>query len=161
VAEDVSTLVANVVIAAGIFFVTGNSFASESVVGFWRASDDRNKLVSIIELYLVDSKLNGRIVSITNSRGERLTPVCERCKGDLNNKVIIGQRFISDLKRRDLKWVDGEVVDVRPGIGQGTVAHCELELVDGKVKLTGYVLFGLVRGTAIWDRVALNSKVER
>ncbi|MDD2179975.1 DUF2147 domain-containing protein [Acidovorax sp. D2M1] len=152
-----SPVIAKMVVSAFALLFTGNCLATESLIGFWRAVDDGNKLISIIELYLDEATLNGRIVSITDATGRQLNPICEKCSGDLKNKSLIGYRFIRKLRRHDERWVGGEVVDLRPGIGQGTVAQCEIELVDGKAQLLGYMFFGLVRGKATWERVASNA----
>ncbi len=97
--------------------------------------------------------LNGRILSVLDRDGNELNPVCERCRGTLKGKPVRGLTFIRGLKKSGAKWVDGNVVDLRPGLFQGVTASCEMELVGTKARLFGYQWSRLLSGESYWDKV--------
>lgn len=128
--------------------------ASEPLVGKWRAVDTANGDVqSIIELFVKDGTLNGRIVDILTRDGKKLDPLCAPCQGELKDAKVVGAIFLSGLKKDGNRWIDGKVVDLRPGPTQGITANCELDLVDGRAKLFGYLWFRFMGGTDYWQRV--------
>lgn len=131
-----------------------NAGAKEPLVGHWRAIDKSNgEIQSIIELFLNDDGLHGKILAVLTRDGEKLDPVCTRCEGALKDAKVVGAVFITGLRKEGGRWVGGRVVDLRPGPTQGVVANCELELVDGKAKLVGYLWFRFMSGTDYWQRV--------
>lgn len=130
-----------------------NVSANEPLVGKWRAVDQSNGGVqSIIELFLKDGILHGKIVDVLTKDGERLDPICARCQGELKNAKVVGSIFLSGLKKDGARWIDGKVVDLRPGSTQGVTASCELDLVGDRVKLFGYLWFRFMSGTDYWQR---------
>lgn len=129
--------------------------ANEPLVGKWRAIDQSNAGVqSIIELFVKDGMLHGRIVEVLTKDGEKLDPTCARCRGQLKDAKVVGAIFLSGLKKHGDRWIDGKVVDLRPGLTQGVVADCELELVDRRAKLFGFLWFRFLSGTDYWQRVS-------
>lgn len=105
-----------------------------------------------MEIIIKNEKLQGRVVRILDKQGREISPVCIKCQ-DVQN--VIGMVFIRDLKRAGTKWVDGRVVDLRPGLTQGFQARCEIEYVNGKLRLFGYKWEWSrewLNGTSYWDR---------
>ncbi len=146
------------VILAFVTALPSSVAASEPLVGKWRAIDKSNgEVQSIIELFVKDGNLHGRIVDILSRDGEKLDPICTRCQGELKDAKVVGAIFISGLKKDGNRWIDGKVVDLRPGPTQGITANCELELVDGRVKLSGYLWLRFMSGTDYWQRVPVEA----
>lgn len=136
--------------------------ASDLLIGKWRAIDKSNgEVQSIIELFVKDGNLHGRIADILSKDGEKLDPICTRCQGELKNAKVVGAIFISGLKKDGNRWIDGKVIDLRPGPTQGITANCELELVDGKVKLFGYLWLRFMSGTDYWQRVHVEASPQQ
>lgn len=113
----------------------------DPLLGLWRAVDERSGVRSTIELFLRDDQMFGKITSLKSKDGEDLNPVCESCRGELAGAKVIGAVFISGLRKNGNKWAGGKVVDLRPGALQGVIANCELEVVDGRAKMFGYLWF--------------------
>jgi uncharacterized protein (DUF2147 family) len=123
------------------------------ILGLWRAIDNNNAATtSVIELYLDGPLLNGRIFKLLDENGREISPICERCTGGQKGKPIVGMTFISGLKRTGTKWVDGKVVDLRPGALQGITANCEIENIGDKVRLYGYLGMRILGRESIWIR---------
>lgn len=139
---------------ASLLLFCRSAFAgNEPLVGEWRAVDVSNSdTVSIIELYVAGGVLNGRVLNVFDREGNELNPVCERCSGPLKDKPIRGMTFIRGLKKSGPKWVDGKVVDLRPGPFQGVTASCEIELVGTKARLFGYLWLRRLSGESFWDK---------
>lgn len=143
-----------VVVAFELFLVLSSAFSeNEPLVGVWRAVDDSGT-TSFIEIFMNNDQLHGRILNIFDESGSEINPVCERCKGVLKNKPVRGMTFIYGLKKENGKWVDGKVVDVRPGLFQGVTANCELELVGARAKIFGYLGVRYFSGLSFWDKVS-------
>ncbi|MBQ0935914.1 DUF2147 domain-containing protein [Ideonella paludis] len=126
--------------------------ASEPLAGRWLARDASSGVESTIELFLESDQMYGRIVSLRTQDGEVFDPICTGCKGALKDAKVVGAIFITGLRRSGDKWVGGKVVDLRPGPMQGTIANCEIELLQGRVKLFGYLWLRWLSGTDYWER---------
>lgn len=128
-----------------------SSFAqSESLIGTWRAVDKKGDIISTIEVYSEGDLLSARIVRIQDSNGKELSPLCEYCSEPFTGKAVVGMRFIWNRKQEGEKWIDGRVINLQQGIGQGVVASCELELVGKRAKILGR--WGPFFGTSFWER---------
>jgi hypothetical protein len=130
--------------------------ADEPLLGRWKAVDEGNSgAVTIIELYMDGGFMNGRVARVFDRYGNDINPVCERCFGELQNRPLIGATFIRGLRFNGAKWVDGKVIDLRPGLTQGVEASCEIEMVGSKAKLFGYRWRWArewLNGQAFWER---------
>jgi hypothetical protein len=134
--------------------VVNHVSAQESLVGHWTAPDAREPGVSsVVELYLRGSQLNGRIVLTRNAAGQEIHPVCEKCPGPLRGAPIKGMTFISGLTQQQLAWVDGQVMDLRPGLTQGMQASCEISLVNGRAVVLGYFMSRAWGQSSVWTRL--------
>lgn len=131
----------------------------ESLVGTWIAIDSiNNGNISTIELFMNGQFLNGRITKITDRDGNPLNPICEKCSGNLSKTPTIGVTFITQLRQDGNRWVDGKVVDLRPGLLQGVIASCEIEMIGARARIYGYLGLRLLGGESFWDRAATQMK---
>ncbi|TJY58910.1 DUF2147 domain-containing protein [Sinimarinibacterium sp. CAU 1509] len=128
--------------------------SSDPLVGYWRApAGDDSGRSSIVELFVRDGHLFGRIVRTEAADGSVLHPVCERCSEPLKGQPMQGMEFVRDLRKDGDAWVDGRVVDLRPGWTQGLTGICELRLVDGDhAELLGYRGLRAFGETSTWTR---------
>jgi len=129
--------------------------AGEPLVGYWRApAGDDSGRSSIVELFVRDDRLFGRIVRSEAADGSVMHPVCERCAEPLKGQPMQGMEFVRDLRKDGDAWVDGRVVDLRPGWTQGLTGICELRLVDSEhAELLGYRGLRAFGETSRWTRI--------
>jgi hypothetical protein len=149
-----STAVAAACVLASAVAVSTESQATP-MLGAWRATDPANEsLQTIVELFIVNDRLHGRLVQMLHN-GRPIDPICEMCPDGLQGKNVIGSIFISNLRKEsDVKWVDGKVIDLRAGKYQGWTVNCELELVDGRIRIFGYPwIFRAWGRSDYWERV--------
>jgi len=133
--------------------VATNLSAQESLVGFWVAHDEGTPGVSsVVELYVHDKQLIGRIVLTRNAEGQEIYPVCEKCSGRFRGSSIKGMTFISGLNPLNRDWVGGQVTDLRPGFTQGMVASCDISMVNGRAIVLGYFMSRAWGKSSVWSR---------
>jgi len=124
-----------------------------SAEGYWQTIDDKTgEIKSIVKVWVDDKNtLNGRIVKIFPKPGEDPDPVCDKCKGRLKDRKIIGMVFMWGFHREGDKWVAGEIVDPE----NGKQYHCQVYTRNqGKeLKVYGYIKFIVKIGrTQTWIR---------
>lgn len=124
-----------------LFLATMVSIHAESASpeGYWKTIDDETgEVKSIVKVWIDETAtLRGRIVKIFPKPDEDPDPVCDKCKGKLKDKKIIGMVFMWGFKRRGDQWVDGEIVDPE----NGKKYHCRVhtEKGGGELKVYGYI----------------------
>lgn len=144
-------------IAIMLFWMLSISFfpaQAQSVVGKWKTIDDETKKEkSIVEIYIQEGKLYGKIIQLFREPGEDPDPVCEECDKDDPRymKKVAGMVIMEGLeKSNDKEWEDGNILDPK----NGKVYGCNVELLsDDKLKLRGYIGFSLLGRTQYWYRV--------
>jgi uncharacterized protein (DUF2147 family) len=148
-------ILSQLTLTLAFLFAVPASHAADPLLGTWRAVDNSNGgTQSFIELYMNGDQMQGRIVAIKSSDGASLDPICSYCSGVLANKKVVGAVFISGLTKSGSKWTGGKVIDLRPGPTQGATANCELELINGKARIFGYLWFRVLGGSDYWDQVS-------
>jgi hypothetical protein len=131
-----------------------NAFAAtEFSLGKWSANDEaRPGVVSVVELFIRDQHLHGRILVTRNLDGQELQPVCEKCPGVLSGKPIKGMEFIKGLKLQKDSFVGGTVIDFRPGLTQGMQGSCDISINGDLAVFTGYWLVRQLGQSRVWVR---------
>lgn len=125
---------------------------AEAVLGRWIAYEASNSTTSVVELYLEQGLLAGRVLEVLDAHGQRIAPLCDRCAPPLAGRPIIGMRFLWGLRFSDGGWVGGRVLDLRPGLSQGAEANADLSLLDGELVLRAYVGLPLLGQSRVWRR---------
>jgi uncharacterized protein (DUF2147 family) len=124
-----------------IFTFASTIFAqvdNETILGNWKTIDDETgKPKSIVNLYLENGKLYGKIVKLFREKGEDPDPVCKKCKGDYKDKKIIGMVIIDGLTKVDNAWTNGRILDPK----KGKWYKAKIWEEDGKLKVRGYLAF--------------------
>ena len=114
---------------------------ANDVIGKWKTIDDETgEAKSIVELYKVGDKLQGKVIQILNPT--KVDNVCSLCEDDDARKGqrIQGMVIVKDMVWDDDEWEDGTILDPN----KGSIYDCKLWLEsDDKDKLyvRGYIGF--------------------
>ena len=131
-----------------LLILFGVSMTYAQVTGKWKYTDEQDgQEKSIVEIYEVNDRYNGRIVELLPS--SRRTH-CEKCYGDLKGKPLTGMVVLYDLKKTSNGGRDGKHLD--PGSGKVFSCYIELEGQD-RLKLRGYLGIPSVGKTLYYNRV--------
>jgi uncharacterized protein (DUF2147 family) len=124
-------------------------YAADDPTGYWTTIDDDGKTVSsVVQIYAVGPKLNGKIVELVNPREK--DPKCSACDGAKRNQRIVGMEILWGLEKDGSEWSGGHILDPR----NGKEYKCNVELVDaGKtLKVRGFIGISLLGRTQYWRR---------
>lgn len=122
---------------------------TEPIVGKWKTIDDEtNQPKSIIEIYEQEGKYFGKIVKLFRQAGEDPDPICDKCDTDdpRKDQPVKGMVILTNLEKDDDEYEDGEILDPK----NGKVYDCDMEIVDGKLEVRGYIGISLLGRTQIW-----------
>lgn len=134
-----------VYLLASVFVFSQNQ---NKIAGKWKTIDDKTgKEKSIVELYMKDNKLYGKVIKILTPGQEN--KICTACDGENKNKPILGMHIINGLTLKDDEWT-GNILDPN----NGKVYSCYLKLLsDNLLKVRGYIGFSALGRTQYWYRV--------
>lgn len=126
-----------------------HSVFSQDIVGKWKTVDDkRNVATSIVEIYKVDSKYYGKIITILN---EENIVVCTLCEGKYHNKKLQELVILNDLVKKGNSYEKGEIIDPE----SGKTYSCTVSLVGtSKLKVRGFIGFSWAGRTQYWYKVS-------
>jgi len=134
-----------------VLMILASALSAQTVVGKWKQIDDETgKKKSIIETFIEDGKLYGKIVKLFRDEGEEQNPICDKCKDDRKNQPLIGMEIIRDMtKNDDGAWTgDKAILDPK----KGKIYDCKIWLEsDDVLKVQGQFLF--IHRTQTWYRV--------
>jgi uncharacterized protein (DUF2147 family) len=145
-------------IAPRVFFVLTCLLPSFSMaqaaspVGVWRTIDDvTGKERSIVRIVEVNGALQGTVEKIFERPGDDPDHLCDKCKGDLKDKPVIGMTILWGLKNKDGVWKGGKILDPDNGKTYG----CKMELVGKgqELNVRGFIGISLIGRTQTWYRV--------
>lgn len=123
-----------------------------TIIGRWKTIDDKTgKEKSIVEIKEVDGQYVGHVVQLFRPPTEEQNPLCDKCKGELKDKPILGIQVLSQLKKTsESKWSEGDILDPN----NGKVYSCKMELIDGgkKLEVRGFIGISLLGRTQTWIR---------
>jgi uncharacterized protein (DUF2147 family) len=130
-----------------LLLVTNIAFGQTPVVGQWRTVDDNSgEVKAIVELFVADGKINGKIVRIFNK--EHPDPVCDACAEDDDrfNKKIVGMEIIRGLVPDKDSYGDGDILDPE----NGRIYRCRVWVEGDNLMVRGY--WGPFYRTQIWKK---------
>lgn len=129
-----------------LFFYTAMQAQSSGVLGVWKTIDDETEEAkSLVELYQKGGKVYGKIVQLLRKPADTL---CEKCKGDKQNKPLVGMVIVENLTNDGTGWKGGNIMDPETG----SIYGCSIWLEDGNLRVRGKHWTGLYR-TQTWYRV--------
>ncbi|WP_096087406.1 DUF2147 domain-containing protein [Agaribacterium haliotis] len=141
-----------VTLAALTSFLLSSS-ALSSPVGTWITVDDKNEHKgSLVELWLDQGELKGRVVKLLNPADSG--KLCGKCKGAKHNQPIEGMEIIWGLHQQEQQWRDGYVMD--PKSGKTYSAKLSLSDDGQSLKLRGYLGVSLLGRSQTWHRAEQN-----
>ncbi len=125
-------------------------FASP-LVGYWKTIDDKtNEAKSFVKIAEENGKFAGSVAFIIAE--DKRNDVCDKCKGELKDKPILGMTFMWDFveTKSGEKWENGEILDPE----NGKIYSCKLTLEDEgkKLDVRGFIGISLFGRTQVWER---------
>ena len=126
------------ILLVALLFLSG-LLSAQSVVGKWKTIDDETgKPKSIVELYMVNGKLHGKVVQLLNPKQKN--PVCDLCEDDRKDQPVKGMEIIRDMVQDGDEYEDGTICDPT----NGNVYDCKLWIDEddpNKLIVRGYIAF--------------------
>lgn len=124
------------------------TYAASSILGQWTTIDDKTgQKRAIVELYLKDDVLNGKIIKVYKQKGD--TGLCTQCPDSFKNKPIQGLEFLWGLKPDNYgNYIGGHILDAKTG----KIYNVKLTQKERKLYVRGFVGISLLGRTQIWVR---------
>lgn len=123
--------------------LAGFALSAQTITGKWKTIDDNTgKPKSIVEIYKVGDKYEGKVLELILEPDELPNPVCDQCDEDdaRFNQPIKGMIVLKDMVYNpdENRMENGEILDPE----NGEVYDCEMWLAEnGNLNVRGYVLF--------------------
>ena len=122
---------------------------AQSILGKWNNRDRKTgEINSVVEIYEKDSMLYAKIVHVINP--ELRDALCEKCKGSMKNKPVMGMNVLFKLKKKnENKWSEGYGLDPESGLYFNAIVKY---ISVNKIKIRAFALISLFGKTAYCDR---------
>lgn len=123
-----------------------------SPVGVWKTIDDvTGKERSIVRIVEVNGELQGTVEKIFERPGDDPDHLCDKCKGELKDKPVIGMTILWGLKDKGDVWKGGKILDP----DNGKTYSCKMELAEKgrELNVRGFIGISLIGRTQTWYRV--------
>jgi len=135
-----------------LFLIFSNCF-SQSVVGNWLVTDEKQKVVtSIISIQKQGQFYDGKIIKIFETKGVKKVKICQsytRCK---KNKSVLGLTIIQNMVCKNGDHCDhGRILDPR----DGDLYHATMRLMHNgnALRVRGYIFIPLLGKSVVWQRM--------
>ncbi len=143
------------VLVAGGLSGLSQSFAQEkeaTPIGLWKTVDDNTgKAKSLIRIWKKKGVIYGTVVKLINPPVGEENPLCDKCKGSLHNKPVVGMTIMTGLKKQGDEWRGGKILD--PESGNVYRVKIKLENNGKKLMVRGFMGISLLGRTQHWIRV--------
>ena len=132
-------------------------YAQSPLIGTWKTIDDegpnKGKESSYIEIFEKNGVYSGKITKLLIDPPDK---VCDKCKGDLKNKLLIGMIIVKDMKKTgnvDKKigeeYTGGTILDP----DSGDIYKCKMWVKDDVLTARGFIGISLFGRSQEWFRV--------
>lgn len=136
-------------------FLISTYLSGQSPIGIWESyHPDKKTPLSHIEIYQSDEAYSARIVKIID---QDVVTRCDKCKGELENELLVGMIVLRDLKKKgNGKFKNGQIINPT----NGKTYKCNLEvLTPDQLKIHAFVGHPLIGKSLFWNRVSDTEKL--
>jgi uncharacterized protein (DUF2147 family) len=137
---------ATLLVAALAVWATGVELSTP--VGRWKTIDDKTgKPKAIVQVYMQDGRLFGRIEATLDPNAKK---VCEKCKDARKGQPIVGMVILRGLTLHGEEYSGGDILDP----DNGSVYRCKLRMQEkgSQLSVRGYIGFSLLGRSQVWTR---------
>jgi uncharacterized protein (DUF2147 family) len=127
------------------------------ILGTWKTIDDegpnKGKASSYIEIFEKNGVYSGKITKLLIDPPDK---VCDKCKGDLKKKPLIGMIILKDMKKTGNvdkeagpEYAGGTILDP----DSGDIYKCKIWVKDDVITARGFIGISLFGRSQEWQRV--------
>jgi len=132
-----------------LFAISISGLSAAKVTGVWKTIDDKTgKAKSYVAIWEWKGKIYGKIKKLLNTAPGKENPKCEKCKGRLHNKPVVGMTMIWGLSKDGNAYEGGYILDPKNGKTYKAKIWSEN---PNTLKVRGYI--GFFFRTQTWYRV--------
>ena len=149
-----------VVISICVFAVvlsSGTVKAKNEITGIWQTvsdeGSDKGKAKSHVEIFEKDSAYFAKVTKLLLKPQDTL---CDKCKGDLKNKPVVGMILLQDMKKTEKldeelgeEYASGTIMDP----DNGKTYKCKMWVKGDVLTVRGFIGFSLLGRSQQWFRV--------
>ena len=121
--------------------------SAQTVVGKWYSLDPEDQKETIIELYVKEGKLFGKIVALLQNEDKNKT--CHKCPKEFKDKPLLGLEILRGFSLEDNIWTKGVILVPKTG----REYKCNISIDDKqRLVIRGYIGFSLLGRSTYWYR---------
>jgi uncharacterized protein (DUF2147 family) len=117
-------------------------------VGRWKTIDDKTgKPKAIVQVYLENGKLYGKIEGTLDPNAKK---VCDLCKDARRGQPVVGMVIMRGLALHGDEYSGGDI----PDPDNGSVYRCKLHLQEhgSQLSVRGFIGFAVLGRSQVWTR---------
>lgn len=130
-----------------LFTGLSHAVSAQSVIGKWYSVDPDDQKETIIELYLKEGKLFGKVVALLQDEDKNKT--CNKCPGEFKGKPLLGMEILQGFSFENNIWTKGVILVPKTG----REYKCNISIDDKqRLVIRGYIGFSLFGRSTYWYR---------